>query len=77
MEAISRIVMLSSVLLSAAAACVAQSLPPAIVGSIKESVVYIRVHHHFPLADQEIPTSGTGFFIDENGLIATNVQDSF
>ncbi|MBN2036147.1 MAG: trypsin-like peptidase domain-containing protein [Chitinispirillaceae bacterium] len=72
MEPKSRLVLASSFFLCAVAAYAAQSLSPAIVSSSKGSVVYIRVSHHFPLADQDIPTSGTGFFIDGKGLVVTN-----
>ena len=49
----------------------AQSLSPDVMRGIKNSSVYIKVLHRFPLTGQEVPTSGSGFFI-KNELVVTN-----
>ncbi|MFH2096564.1 MAG: trypsin-like peptidase domain-containing protein [Bacteroidota bacterium] len=50
----------------------AQNLQPGTVKSIKESCVFIKLKHKVALTGEEFETSGSGFFINENGLIATN-----
>ncbi len=47
-------------------------IAPAAIENIKKSSVYLEVHRVFYISDEEITTSGTGFFIDTLGHIATN-----
>lgn len=49
-----------------------QSFSVDTISHIKRSTVYIQVTHLFPVTDDEITSSGTGFFINTNGLIVTN-----
>lgn len=49
-----------------------QSLSPSSVDKIKKATVFISVKHNFILTNEEITTSGSGFFINEKGWIATN-----
>ena len=48
------------------------SLPEESIDNIKKSTVYIEVKHTFPLTGEEIPTTGTGFFISNYGHVLTN-----
>ncbi len=48
------------------------SIPEESIDNIKKSTVYIKVKHKFPLTGDEIPTTGTGFFISKYGHILTN-----
>jgi hypothetical protein len=47
-------------------------IDPSAIENIKKSSVYLEVERNFPISDEEITTSGTGFFIDTLGHIATN-----
>lgn len=49
-----------------------QSLPERSLDKIKKSTVFINVKHQFVLTNEDIHTSGTGFFISDRGLIVTN-----
>ncbi len=48
------------------------SLPEESIDNIKKSTVYIKVKHKFPLTGDEVPTTGTGFFISKYGHVVTN-----
>lgn len=49
-----------------------QTLPEKSLDEIKKATVFINVKHHFNLTNEEINTSGSGFFINDKGWIATN-----
>ena len=50
----------------------AQALASEIIERIKKSTVYIEVVHKFPFTTEEVPTSGSGFFIRDDGFVVTN-----
>lgn len=50
----------------------AQTLSQGILDSIKKSTVFIEVVHTFPLSDEETSSTGSGFFISDNGFLVTN-----
>src|SRR6056297_2298606 len=57
--------------------CVGKLLPqetitPASIEKIKKATVYIKVERKLMLSDKSFTSSGTGFFIDMAGHIATN-----
>lgn len=49
-----------------------QTLPSASLEKIKKATVFINVKHHFILTGDDLSTSGSGFFINDKGWIATN-----
>ncbi len=49
-----------------------QSLPAKVIDSIKKATVYIEAKHSFLLTKEDIPTSGSGFFISPHGHVVTN-----
>ncbi|MBU0765128.1 MAG: trypsin-like peptidase domain-containing protein [Bacteroidetes bacterium] len=49
-----------------------QTLPPEKIRKIKSATVYIEVKHDFLLTDEEVTSTGSGFFISRNGHIVTN-----
>ncbi|MBI4931323.1 MAG: trypsin-like peptidase domain-containing protein [Bacteroidetes bacterium] len=49
-----------------------QTLPSASLDKIKKATVFIEVKHHFILTGEELSSSGSGFFINDKGWIATN-----
>ncbi len=50
----------------------AQALKPEEITRIKEATVYVKVIHKLPLSDEEITSTGSGFFISKDGYVATN-----
>ena len=50
----------------------AQSPGRELVGKVKEATVFLEISHDHPLKEGKVESSGTGFFIDEHGRIATN-----
>jgi hypothetical protein len=49
-----------------------QSLQRDVIQRIKEATVYIEISHQFPLTNEKVPKSGTGFFITPYGHVVTN-----
>ncbi len=49
-----------------------QSLSAGSINSIKKSTVFVQVTHTFPLTGEDVPTSGTGFFVSPHGHVITN-----
>jgi S1-C subfamily serine protease len=57
-----------------------QTLPENTLDRVKKATVFINVKHNFVLTDDDLNSSGSGFFISEKGWIATNyhvIQSSF
>ncbi len=48
------------------------ALDDKILHEIKDATVYIEVMHRFPLTGNDLPTSGSGFYINNQGYILTN-----
>ncbi|MFH1321956.1 MAG: trypsin-like peptidase domain-containing protein [Bacteroidota bacterium] len=49
-----------------------QSLPGDLIENIKEATVYVKVKHRYPLSEEEVSSTGSGFFISRNGCVVTN-----
>lgn len=49
-----------------------QVLPSDVIEQIKKSTAYIEVVHSFPLSDEETSSTGSGFFITDDGFLVTN-----
>ena len=50
----------------------AQHLSTDTIQQIKDASVYLQITRVFPIGEAEYPSSGSGFFIDSSGLVATN-----
>lgn len=66
------IVFIICIILLGAGIAFSQSFSVDTINHIKKSTVYIQVKHLFPITDDEISSSGTGFFINRHGHIVTN-----
>jgi hypothetical protein len=59
-------------MLAMAAAGYGQSLAPETVGKLKAATVYLKITHQSPLSDEDILSTGTGFFVGRRGLVLTS-----